>query len=517
MKIIVILQNFFKETMQSGIHYFFCIWMMVSAVVAGQSPTQSTKSIDTNSGVIPTSRTPSPAVTNIYVQRVLILGDSHVLGFFGEQLQRKIHESGTFDILSFAIGGAGSRNYTMTMRNNCCGYKIRESYWNEDISGKKPIRVIESCNYLSEELIGKKYKGRIQNVLKQYDPHVIVIALGHNYINDHQNLVNLIYSYNQNIEIVWVAPFKNRYIDRQMYSIQQVVKNNPVFLVRSDDIIGSDTAVCAHYSGRAVTNWATKVVERMQPVLKKSRTKAPQYVAREFSSDSLPVFRFFYEDYIFSLFESYVPPVFSVLLPSVAQLSFAFSPRYLDRLYSVYDSNKDKTRSMTDADGNIYEVIWVGNQCWTMQNLRTTSYRNGNPIQKGDPNSQYFFEESPALYFQPHQNKNNSSDGLLYTWYAVNSNDQLCPDGWHVPDDTEWNELFEALQEINFPAQGNTLGLNSDGRFFAADDTQYWWTRTFTEDGTQSAWAIGYNNLNNSFTRINRNTKCSFPVRCIKD
>lgn len=38
--------------------------------------------------------------------------------------------------------------------------------------------------------------------------------------------------------------------------------------------------------------------------------------------------------------------------------------------------------------------------------------------------------------------------GLLYNWYAVNKGN-LCPVGWHVPDDNEWIDLINYLECID--------------------------------------------------------------------
>lgn len=35
--------------------------------------------------------------------------------------------------------------------------------------------------------------------------------------------------------------------------------------------------------------------------------------------------------------------------------------------------------------------------------------------------------------------------GLLYNWYAVSDSRKICPEGWRVPDNNDWNEL------VSFP------------------------------------------------------------------
>ena len=38
------------------------------------------------------------------------------------------------------------------------------------------------------------------------------------------------------------------------------------------------------------------------------------------------------------------------------------------------------TSTITDIDGNIYETVSIGKQCWTKQNLRVTRYNDNSPI-----------------------------------------------------------------------------------------------------------------------------------------
>lgn len=201
------------------------------------------------------------------IRQMLILGDSHLNGEFGEFLQKKLHENKDFDILSIAIGGAGSRHFTLTMRNHCCGFKIRETCYGETYGPKDRVRTLENAATGTNEIVGKAFRGQLKNVLAHFQPDLVVIALGNNYVNDHQNLVNMIKTQSAGAQIVWVGPMLRMNLSERMTAINQVVKKNNLFLVRSDDILGSDTLTSGHFYGKTAQNWASKVAERMKPAL----------------------------------------------------------------------------------------------------------------------------------------------------------------------------------------------------------------------------------------------------------
>ena len=103
--------------------------------------------------------------------------------------------------------------------------------------------------------------------------------------------------------------------------------------------------------------------------------------------------------------------------------------------------------TVTDYDGNTYQTIYIGAQCWMKENLKTTHYSNGAVIPEGGNGS------SGKYYFKyDHNDANKAKYGLLYTWEAVmngagssNNNPSgiqgICPSGWHVPSTSEWCEL----------------------------------------------------------------------------
>ena len=86
-----------------------------------------------------------------------------------------------------------------------------------------------------------------------------------------------------------------------------------------------------------------------------------------------------------------------------------------------YDSTADA------RDGQLYKTVSIGNQVWMAQNL---NYSDVSNMPELDGNT-WCYDDNRS---------NCNVAGRLYTWaVAVNS---LCPEGFHLPDTTEWNTLF---------------------------------------------------------------------------
>jgi uncharacterized protein (TIGR02145 family) len=99
------------------------------------------------------------------------------------------------------------------------------------------------------------------------------------------------------------------------------------------------------------------------------------------------------------------------------------------------------TPTVTDIDGNLYHTVQIGNQCWTQSNLKVSKYRNGDNIPTGLSNSAWQNTTSGAYAIYDNNPVNDTLYGKLYNHYAVMDNRGLCPTGWHVPTDGEWNLL----------------------------------------------------------------------------
>ncbi|MBN2281224.1 MAG: fibrobacter succinogenes major paralogous domain-containing protein [Candidatus Marinimicrobia bacterium] len=104
----------------------------------------------------------------------------------------------------------------------------------------------------------------------------------------------------------------------------------------------------------------------------------------------------------------------------------------------------------TDGDGNLYSTIKIGNQWWMAENLKATKYRNGETIQKvtdGPEWASLNVGETPAYCAYDNNETNADTYGYMYNWYAVNDSRNIAPVGWHVPTDSDWQELSDFLGE----------------------------------------------------------------------
>jgi uncharacterized protein (TIGR02145 family) len=117
--------------------------------------------------------------------------------------------------------------------------------------------------------------------------------------------------------------------------------------------------------------------------------------------------------------------------------------------------------TVTDIDGNVYPIVTIGTQVWMAENLKTTKYRNGNPIPLVSDSAEWSTLTTPAYCSYLNDLSNVTIYGRLYNWYAVTDNNNIAPVGWHVPADSEWTVLT------------TFLGTSPGGKL-KATGTTYW-------------------------------------------
>jgi uncharacterized protein (TIGR02145 family) len=107
--------------------------------------------------------------------------------------------------------------------------------------------------------------------------------------------------------------------------------------------------------------------------------------------------------------------------------------------------------AITDIDGNTYNTVQIGNQCWMKENLKTTTYSNGTPIPNITDNQEWTIISSGAYAWQNNDISWKNLYGALYNWYTTVDPNGLCPSGWHVPTDDEWTVLTDFIGGTGAP------------------------------------------------------------------
>jgi len=110
---------------------------------------------------------------------------------------------------------------------------------------------------------------------------------------------------------------------------------------------------------------------------------------------------------------------------------------------------------MIDHHDYTYNTVQIGNQCWFAENLRylpsVSSYWTGN---NNEP-VYYVYDYTGYIVDDAKATAAYNTYGVLYNWPAV-MNDDICPSGWHMPSDVEWQILEMSLGMSS--SQASSLG-----------------------------------------------------------
>jgi uncharacterized protein (TIGR02145 family) len=111
---------------------------------------------------------------------------------------------------------------------------------------------------------------------------------------------------------------------------------------------------------------------------------------------------------------------------------------------NVVEQPGDNDSTVVDKDGNIYSVVKIGTQTWMRENLKTRKFLNGDSI---PTTTRDISAEAEPEYQWAYDNNESIADvyGRLYTWHTVTDSRNICPAGWHVPSDQEWEQLKSTL------------------------------------------------------------------------
>jgi uncharacterized protein (TIGR02145 family)/uncharacterized repeat protein (TIGR02543 family) len=178
-----------------------------------------------------------------------------------------------------------------------------------------------------------------------------------------------------------------------------------------------------------------------------------------------------------------------------------------------------------DRDGKTYGAVKIGKQTWMSENLNYDAV--GNSWCYGDD------EDSCGKY------------GRLYSWEAAMDGygssvanpsgvQGICPNGWHLPSNAEWDALVTAAggtYDAGYKLK-STTGWNNynngldvygfsalpggyryfDGKFYSAGNNGNWWTATAYSNAYFRSMSSGY-----GVGESNGDKSYGYSVRCVQD
>jgi uncharacterized protein (TIGR02145 family) len=195
--------------------------------------------------------------------------------------------------------------------------------------------------------------------------------------------------------------------------------------------------------------------------------------------------------------------------------------------------------TVSDIDGNNYKTIQIGARTWMAENLKTTRLKDGSAISlysswiSGSSPAMCWYNDDPGIYKDIY--------GGYYNIYVVITK-KVCPEGWHIPDKTDWSQMISYIGNegstggkmkesgmLNWmsPNYGATNesgftglpgGYRSD-KFVRRGISAYWWSTSSTKiwSGTYyDSYVIDYRYKSIGILMMT-NTISGLNVRCVKD
>ena len=187
-----------------------------------------------------------------------------------------------------------------------------------------------------------------------------------------------------------------------------------------------------------------------------------------------------------------------------------------------YEHEKLFCARFANSTEQLYKMMKFGDQTWMTENL---NYKTENS------------------YCYGNDDKNCAKYGRLYTWAAAN---EACPEGWHLPSQTEWETLIIAAdgnisEYTNYNLAGRALksaegwdnvgsdmlaigfsalpaGIKDYGSddFNGIDSYTYFWTSTGKED-TNSAYYVKLSSSNDQALIDYADKSYGYSIRCLKN
>ena len=194
---------------------------------------------------------------------------------------------------------------------------------------------------------------------------------------------------------------------------------------------------------------------------------------------------------------------------------------------------------MDERDGQTYKTVKIGDQVWMAENL---NYETDNSFCFKD-SARYcekygrFYTWAAAMDSAGTWSVNGKECGFNKTCSPTSPVRGVCPEGWHLPDTTEWNTLFTAVggwleaslklkSTSGWNGDGNGTddfgfsalpagGMFDEGYYDNEGNRAYFWS-SMEYDDAEAYYMYLYFFFSDPFQDVNLKFK-GFNVRCLKD
>ena len=191
-----------------------------------------------------------------------------------------------------------------------------------------------------------------------------------------------------------------------------------------------------------------------------------------------------------------------------------------------------------DIDGNKYPISQIGLKFWMSDNLRVKRFNNGDLITEIINDKKWSDTNKSAWSIYDNSLKYGQLLGNLYNGNAVTDDRNICPVGWHVPTDSDWEDAIKTLggaKEASVKIKSikgwltgmngsNVTGMNclpggsrnEIGEFYGAGNLGLWWSSTYDQRGVK-IYIRTLSNDKQEVAKFSANPRIGAYVRCVRD
>ena len=160
---------------------------------------------------------------------------------------------------------------------------------------------------------------------------------------------------------------------------------------------------------------------------------------------------------------------------------------------------------LVSHEGYDYSTVLIGEQCWFSENCRYLP--EVSPSSEGSETDPYYYvyDYQGTDVAAAQATERYDTYGVLYNWPAVMT-EGICPSGWHIPTDGEWQtmEISLGMSVSDAESEGGVRGTDEG---YQMKSTSGW---TGGSNGSNSSGfnglpGGGLNSFNGEFTFTNVN------------